>query len=41
VPDGPLTGVAFSAYTEQFLAPRLAPGDVVVLDDLAALAHAG
>ena len=35
VPDGPLTRVAFSAYPEQFLAPRLAPGDVVVLDDLA------
>jgi transposase len=28
--------VAFRAYVEQFLAPTLAPGDVVVLDNLAA-----
>jgi transposase len=34
--DGPMTGVAFRAYVEQFLAPALAPGDVVVLDNLAA-----
>ena len=34
--DGPMTGVAFRAYVEQFLAPTLAPGDVVVLDNLAA-----
>lgn len=34
--DGPMTGVAFRAYAEQFLAPALAPGDVVVLDNLAA-----
>ena len=34
--DGPVTGVAFRAYVEQFLAPDLAPGDVVVLDNLAA-----
>jgi transposase len=34
--DGPITGVAFRAYVEQFLAPDLAPGDVVVLDNLAA-----
>jgi transposase len=34
--DGPLTGVAFRAYVEQFLAPDLAPGAVVVLDNLAA-----
>ena len=34
--DGPVTGVAFRAYMEQFLAPDLAPGDVVVLDNLAA-----
>jgi hypothetical protein len=34
--DGPITGVAFRAYVEQFLAPALAPGAVVVLDNLAA-----
>jgi transposase len=34
--DGPLTGAAFRAYVEQFLAPALEPGDVVVLDNLAA-----
>ena len=30
--DGPMTGPAFRAYVEQFLAPALEPGDVVVLD---------
>ena len=34
--DGPMTGTAFRAYVEQFLAPVLDPGDVVVLDNLAA-----
>jgi transposase len=34
--DGPMTGTAFCAYVEQFLAPALEPGDVVVLDNLAA-----
>jgi transposase len=34
--DGPITGAAFQAYVEQILAPVLAPGDVVVLDNLAA-----
>jgi len=34
--DGPMTGPAFRAYLEQFLAPALVPGDVVVLDNLAA-----
>jgi transposase len=34
--DGPMTGITFRAYVEQFLAPALAPGDVVVLDNLAA-----
>jgi transposase len=34
--DGPMTGPAFRAYVEQFLAPALAPGEVVVLDNLAA-----
>ena len=31
-----MTGPAFRAYIQQFLAPALAPGDVVVLDNLAA-----
>jgi transposase len=31
-----MTGTTFCAYVEQFLAPALAPGDVVVLDNLAA-----
>jgi len=39
--DGPMTGTAFRAYVEQFLAPALAPGDVVVLDNLAAHKVAG
>ena len=34
--DGPMTGPAFCAYVEQCLAPALRPGDVVVLDHLAA-----
>jgi transposase len=34
--DGPMTGAAFRAYVAQFLAPALEPGDVVVLDNLAA-----
>jgi hypothetical protein len=34
--DGPMTGLAFRAYVEQLLAPAIAAGDVVVLDDLAA-----
>jgi transposase len=39
--DGPMTGPAFCAYVEQFLAPALVPGDVVVLDNLAAHKIAG
>jgi transposase len=39
--DGPITGPAFRAYVEQFPAPVLVPGDVVVLDDLAANKVAG
>lgn len=39
--DGPMTGTAFRAYVEQFLAPALTPGDVVVLDNLAAHKVAG
>lgn len=32
--DGPINGVDFTAYVEQFLAPTLSPGDVVVMDNL-------
>jgi transposase len=39
--DGAMTGTAFRAYVEQFLAPALEPGDVVVLDNLAAHKVAG
>jgi transposase len=31
--DGAMNGAAFLAYTEQFLAPTLRPGDIVVLDN--------
>ncbi len=34
--DGLMTGIAFRAYVEQFLVPALEPGDLVVLDNLAA-----
>jgi len=39
--DGPMTGEAFLAYVQQFLAPELKPGDVVVMDNLAAHKVAG
>ena len=39
--DGPMTGNAFRAYVEQFLAPSLSPGDVIVMDNLAAHKVAG
>ena len=32
--DGPINGDAFVAYVEQVLVPTLAPGDVVVMDNL-------
>jgi transposase len=32
--DGPINGEAFLAWTEQFLAPGLRPGDIVVADRL-------
>jgi transposase len=32
--DGPINGTLFTAYVEQFLAPTLAPGDIVILDNL-------
>jgi transposase len=34
--DGPMTGGWFLAYVEQILVPTLRPGDVVILDNLAA-----
>lgn len=34
--DGPMNGAAFKAYVEQVLAPTLQPGDIVVMDNLAA-----
>lgn len=33
--DGPVDGETFRAYVEQMLAPSLAPGDIVVMDNLA------
>ncbi|MFC7544616.1 IS630 family transposase [Siccirubricoccus deserti] len=39
--DGPMTGEAFRAYVTQFLVPALKPGDVVVMDNLAAHKVAG
>jgi transposase len=39
--DGPMTGETFRAYVQQFLAPALSPGDVVVLDNLPAHKVAG
>ena len=34
--DGPMNGEIFRAYVEQFLAPTLSPGDIVVMDNLPA-----
>ena len=34
--DGPMDGDCFLAYVEQILAPSLAPGDIVVMDNLPA-----
>ncbi len=39
--DGAMNGAAFLAYTEQFLAPTLRPGDVVILDNLSSHKVAG
>jgi len=39
--DGPMSGDAFRAYVEQFLAPALTAGDVVVMDNLAVHKVAG
>lgn len=32
--DGPINGQFFSAYVEQFLAPTLSAGDIVIMDNL-------
>jgi transposase len=32
--DGPINGESFKAYVEQMLVPTLAPGDIVVMDNL-------
>jgi transposase len=32
--DGPMDGETFKAYVEQFLAPSLSPGDIVIMDNL-------
>ena len=32
--DGPINGLIFQAYVEQILIPTLAPGDIVVMDNL-------
>jgi len=32
--DGPINGEAFGAWVQQFLAPELRPGDIVVMDNL-------
>jgi putative transposase len=34
VVDGPINGVIFKAYIEQFLVPTLHSGDIVILDNL-------
>jgi hypothetical protein len=34
--DGPMDGESFLAWVEQMLAPTLRPGDIVVMDNLAA-----
>jgi transposase len=39
--DGPMNGETFLAYVEQVLAPTLKPGDIVVMDNLAAHKVAG
>lgn len=39
--DGPIDGESFRAYVEQFLAPALRPGQVVVMDNLTSHKVAG
>lgn len=39
--DGAMNGAVFLAYVEQFLAPTLAPGDIVIMDNLSSHKVAG
>jgi transposase len=39
--DGPMDGQTFRAWTEQFLAPVLRPGDIVIMDNLSSHKVAG
>jgi transposase len=39
--DGAMNGDAFRAYSEQILAPTLAPGDIVIMDNLGSHKVAG
>lgn len=39
--DGPINGAAFQAYVDQVLVPELAPGDIVVMDNLGSHKGAG
>src|SRR6202167_59013 len=39
--DGAMNGEAFRAYVEQFLAPTLTPGDIVIMDNLSSHKVAG
>jgi transposase len=39
--DGAMNGEAFRAYVEQFLAPTLVPGEVVIMDNLSSHKVAG
>jgi transposase len=39
--DGPMNGTTFKAWVEQMLAPELRPGDIVIMDNLAAHKVAG
>ena len=32
--DGPINGISFRAYVEQFLVPTLGSGDIVIMDNL-------
>ncbi len=32
--DGPINRIAFQAYVDQILVPTLAPGDIIVMDNL-------
>jgi transposase len=39
--DGAINGETFHAYVEQFLAPTLVPGDIVIMDNLSSHKVAG